>query len=109
MNETEQFSNSGTHPTGEFGNLHEELTARDLVIEQTGRFLERVTHWQEGKPDLHDMKMLCKQPSAEALAARDRKRDAALLREVFDKFYVSKVSLCALADQRESGEWEPTL
>ena len=116
MNETEQFSNSGTHPTGEFGNLHEELTARDLVIEQTGRFLERVTHWQEGKPDLHDMKMLCKQPSAEALAARDRKRDAALLRKLSETFRkkenwgIDPVHyLLRLASECESGEWKPDL
>lgn len=49
-------------------------------------------------------------PSAELLEARDRKRDAKLLRVV--KTYIdvrAKEQVEAWANERESGEWKPEL
>ena len=101
--------------------LREELAARDLVIGQMRKALEnarlfaarsRKEEWAVTVLRFCAEAGVTGSPlrsTTDALKLRDRKRDAALLREVFDKFYVSKVSLCALADQRESGEWEPTL
>jgi hypothetical protein len=104
----------------EIERMREELAAAHLNLEQKQKALENIrlfsARHRKDEWATHVLRFCSEggatgspMRSTEALADRDRKRDAALLREVFDKFYVSKISLCALADKRESGEWEPEL
>lgn len=85
----------------ELEQLLEKLASRDLVIEQMRETLKKANHFH----DFEDVIAL--QPSTEALAARDRKRDAALLRYLADNNM--KLNMYGLALERESGEWEPEL
>lgn len=97
--------------------LKEELVAAQAVIEWMRSALiyvnncigfsseESATKWFSIVGDV-----LALQPSTEALAYRDRKRDAALLREcISPNNPMLQAHLEELARIRESGEWEPSL
>jgi hypothetical protein len=37
------------------------LRQQEAVIKQMLEFTQRIAHWQEGKPDLHDIKVMLKE------------------------------------------------
>lgn len=102
--------------------LEKELAAAHLELEQKQKALENIrlfsarrrkdewaTHvlrfCSEGGATGSPMR------STEALSARDRERDAALLRALYEKTHRMglAVGLEYWADKRECGEWEPKL
>lgn len=105
--------------------LKEELAARDLVIEQMRDGIQAFIDEHEECEDNYGWlasvcsqeavhvadELLAVQPSADALKARDRKRDAALLRAAKEYTDSSETDteLDEIAAMRESGEWEPDL
>ena len=115
----------------ELEQLRKELTAANLVIEHLLKIFDQSKSYVPIKYFERHKRNIAVQRSAEALAERDRKRDAALLRELAGnclpnvRRYDSTVSVqktlhniavadCVkhvfyLAAKRESGEWEPEL
>lgn len=87
----------------ELEQLLEKLASRDLVIEQMRETLKKANHFH----DFEDVIAL--QPSTEALAERDRKRDALLIRAVIDRIFDEGGTFYKWEKMRESGEWEPEL
>lgn len=101
--------------------LREELAARDLVIGQMRKALEnarlfaarsRKEEWAVTVLRFCAEAGVTGSPlrsTADALKARDRKRDATLIRMVYCFCREHNVPLECAAKARESGEWEPEL
>lgn len=90
----------------------EQITAANLRIEQIREALkEALENYIPDSQAAYFEDAMLAQPSTEALAERDRKRDAALLRFLAEKTYKRKHALEIedIAKKRESGEWEPEL
>lgn len=94
----------------------EELAARDLVIEQMREAIQYALRKDYNCNGITAATKLeasvLLQPSTDAIKARDRKRDAALLRAIALGCDESKniyYEIRRIADLREAGEWEPEL